>query len=151
MYIVKNPWIGGEAIPHQDWIYQITTPDTVWGIWIAIDDATIENGCLWALKGLNNYVPVKYFMKKKKNSKGEEEIYYEGTWPDYDVSGGVPIEVPKGSAVLLHSDNVHYAPPNLSNRSRHAFTIHFMDSAVSKWEPDNWLQRTSKNPFRWLY
>lgn len=94
---------------------------------------------MWGVKGLGKYVPVTYFMKKRWNEKGEEEIYYEGIWPDYDISEGVPIEVPKGSAVLLHSENVHYAPPNLSDKSRHAFTIHFMDAAVSTWDKDNWL------------
>ena len=95
---------------------------------------------MWGLKGLGKYVPVTYFMKKRMNAKGEEEIFYEGTRPDFDVTEGVPIEVPKGSAVLLHSENVHYAPQNLSDKSRHAFTIHFMDSAKSTWDKDNWLQ-----------
>jgi len=63
MYFVKNPKIGAEAIPHQDWTYQIATPDTVRGIWIALDDATIENGCLWGVPGFK-HVPITYFMKK---------------------------------------------------------------------------------------
>ena len=152
MFIVKNAWIGGEAIPHQDWIYQISEPDTVWGIWVALDDATIENGCLWGVEGSHNVsTPVTYFMKKRKDANGNEEVYYEGERENYDISKGVPFEAKKGDAVLLHSHNCHYAFANKSDKSWMAFTMHFMDAAVSKWHPDNWLQRTPENPFRRLY
>ena len=49
MYIFKQPRIGGEVVPHQDGTFLATVPQSVVGFWIALEDATIENGCLWGL------------------------------------------------------------------------------------------------------
>ena len=51
MYIFKNPGIGGEVGWHQDAAYLHSTPITVTGFWIALDDADRDNGCLLALAG----------------------------------------------------------------------------------------------------
>ena len=52
MYIFKQGKIGGEVTSHQDSTYLFTTPhQTCLGLWLALDDATVENGCLWARKG----------------------------------------------------------------------------------------------------
>ena len=47
MYIFKQPRIGGEVDWHQDASFFFTNPISVLTFWFAIDDATIENGCLW--------------------------------------------------------------------------------------------------------
>ena len=48
MYIFKQPKIGGEVTSHQDSTFLFTTPkQSCLGLWLALDDATIENGCLW--------------------------------------------------------------------------------------------------------
>ena len=49
MYIFKQPGIGGEVSCHQDGTFLYTDPLTVTGFWFAVEDATIDNGCLWAL------------------------------------------------------------------------------------------------------
>ena len=51
MYIFKQPGIGGEVGCHQDATFLYTDPITVVGFWFAIEDATLENGCLWAAPG----------------------------------------------------------------------------------------------------
>ena len=51
MYIFKQPNIGGEVVCHQDSTFLYTKPDTVIGFWVALEDATIENGCLWVASG----------------------------------------------------------------------------------------------------
>ena len=51
MYIFKQPHIGGEVRWHQDGSYLISDPSTVTGIWIAIEDANRDNGCLWIQPG----------------------------------------------------------------------------------------------------
>src|ERR1044072_5495572 len=48
MYIFKQPRIGGEVTCHQDATFLYTEPLTVTGLWFALEDATRENGCLWA-------------------------------------------------------------------------------------------------------
>ncbi|MFM8870185.1 MAG: phytanoyl-CoA dioxygenase family protein, partial [Actinomycetota bacterium] len=51
MYIFKQPHIGGEVTCHTDHTYLWTEPQSVVGFWFAIDDATNENGCMWAVPG----------------------------------------------------------------------------------------------------
>lgn len=58
MYIFKQARIGGEVVCHTDHTYLWTEPPSVVGFWFAIDDATTENGCMWALPG-GHRLPVK--------------------------------------------------------------------------------------------
>ncbi|XP_064324937.1 phytanoyl-CoA dioxygenase domain-containing protein 1 isoform X2 [Phalacrocorax carbo] len=52
MYIFKQPGIGGEVTPHQDATFLHTEPlGRILGFWIALEDATQENGCLWFIPG----------------------------------------------------------------------------------------------------
>src|SRR6185369_10136370 len=51
MYIFKQPNIGGEVTCHQDGTFLFTEPLRVLGLWFALEDATTENGCLWAIPG----------------------------------------------------------------------------------------------------
>ena len=46
----------------------------------------------------------------------------------------------KGTLILLHGQLPHRSGPNLSDRSRHAYTLHLIDGAC-RYSPDNWLQR----------
>jgi phytanoyl-CoA hydroxylase len=51
MYIFKQPNIGGEVACHQDSTFLYNEPIDIAGLWFALEDATIENGCLWAIPG----------------------------------------------------------------------------------------------------
>lgn len=45
----QQPGIGGEVVPHQDNSFLYTDPPTCTGLWLALEDATVTNGCLWAI------------------------------------------------------------------------------------------------------
>ena len=51
MYIFKQPGIGGEVRWHQDATYLHTLPPSVTGLWIAVEEARMDNGCLWVQPG----------------------------------------------------------------------------------------------------
>lgn len=52
MYIFKQPKIGGTVHSHQDSTFLFTEPrQTCLGLWLALDDATLDNGCLWVRPG----------------------------------------------------------------------------------------------------
>lgn len=51
MFYWQQPGIGGEVVPHQDNSFLFTEPPTCTGIWLALEDATIVNGCIWAIPG----------------------------------------------------------------------------------------------------
>lgn len=54
MYIYKNPGVGGEVTSHQDGTYLYSDPPTTIGFWIALEDATVENGCLKFIRASHN-------------------------------------------------------------------------------------------------
>lgn len=51
MVICKQPEIGGAVPPHQDSTFLYTNPPSAVGFWYALEDATLENGCLSFLPG----------------------------------------------------------------------------------------------------
>ena len=51
MYIFKQPGIGGKVGAHQDGTFLYTKPQSVVGMWYALEDCSKTNGCLWAVPG----------------------------------------------------------------------------------------------------
>ncbi|XP_056634033.1 phytanoyl-CoA dioxygenase domain-containing protein 1 homolog isoform X1 [Diorhabda sublineata] len=149
MYIFKNPKIGSEVIAHQDATYLYTDPLKLVGFWIAIDDATIENGCLWfSSRSHNSGVHRRYIRNPDKNS--DEVLIYNSAAPYYQKSNFSPVPISKGSCILIHGQVVHYSEANKSNKSRHAYTFHVVESKNTIYSKENWLQPTNK-PFMNLY
>ena len=136
MYIFKQPKIGGEVVCHQDSTFLYTIPETTVGFWTAIEDANIDNGCLWAAKGCHKGPLRKLFTKK--NNKMEMITLNNTPFEKMDT----PIEVKKGSLVLLHGRLPHYSCENKSKNSRHAYTFHIIDGEA-KYPKGNWLQRSN--------
>ena len=137
MYIFKQPNIGGEVTCHQDSTFLYTEPTEILGLWFALEDATIDNGCLWAIPG-GHERGLKSRWKRSQNGGMEFEIYDEAPWPENEL---VPLEVSKGSLILLDGLLPHCSFENRSPRSRHAYTLHLIHSEA-KYPADNWLQRT---------
>ena len=134
MYIFKQPNIGGEVVCHQDSTFLYTEPDSVVGFWVALEDATIENGCLWVAEGGHKGSLRKLFTRKKDKMKMIilDDAPFEKTT--------IPVEVKKGTLVLLHGRLPHYSKENTSNKSRHAYTLHIIDGNKN-YSKGNWLQR----------
>ncbi len=61
---VQQPKIGGEVRPHQDSTFLRTDPPSVVGLWWALEDATKQNGCLWALPGAHAQGVARHFIRK---------------------------------------------------------------------------------------
>jgi len=134
MYIFKQPNIGGEVVCHQDSTFLYTEPDTVVGFWVALEDATIENGCLWVAAGGHKGPLRKLFTRENDKMKmiTLDDTLFEKT--------DTAVEVEKGTLVLLHGRLPHYSCENTSQKSRHAYTLHVIDG--NKIYPkENWLQR----------
>ncbi|NDF88016.1 MAG: phytanoyl-CoA dioxygenase family protein, partial [Actinobacteria bacterium] len=136
MYIFKQPRIGGEVTCHVDHTYLWTEPQSVIGFWFAIDDATTENGCLWALPG-GHRIPVKTRNRLTPDRKSTYNEIFDAT--PYPTEGLVPLEAARGTLVLLNGTLPHRSGPNTSDKPRHAYTIHAID-ATANYPSDNWLQ-----------
>eukprot|EP00879_Flechtneria_rotunda_P007875 GHRR01008251.1.p1 GENE.GHRR01008251.1~~GHRR01008251.1.p1 ORF type:complete len:333 (+),score=97.86 GHRR01008251.1:181-1179(+) len=147
MYIFKQPNIGGEVTPHQDSTFLITDPPSCIGLWLALEDANLTNGCLWGLKGIHKQGIARRFKRLPQGGVG-----FDGPAAEYDLSQFEPIECPAGTLVLLHGANVHYSAENASPVSRHSFTMHFVESGPGyEWAADNWAHRKPEMPWEPLY
>eukprot|EP00605_Chrysophyceae_sp_TOSAG23-4_P001276 GSChrysophyteH1.ASY1.ANO1.1387.1 assembled CDS len=140
MYIFKQAHCGGEVGAHQDGAFLYTEPQTCLGFWWALDDCCTDNGCLWAVPGSHRLPVRRRFCRKSPGSE------YDGCGTEWRP---VPLIIPKGSLVLLHSAVVHYSEGNTSPAARHAYSIHVVDGAEGcRYPSDNWLQRPADVPFR---
>lgn len=147
MYIFKNPFIGGDVACHQDATFLYTEPQTALGLWFALEDATIDNGCLWALPGGHRSPLRKRFVRT--GGDGTRLDTLDATpFPDVaPAAPWVPIEAPKGTLVLLHCLLPHWSGPNRSAMSRQAYAVHVL-SAEARYPAENWLQRAPDRPAR---
>jgi phytanoyl-CoA hydroxylase len=140
MYIFKQPFIGGEVRCHQDATFLHTEPDHLLGLWFALEDATRDNGCLWALPGGHRGGLRARFVRTGRATR--LDVLDPTPWDD---AGLVPLEVANGTLVLLDGHLPHLSRVNRSPRSRHAYTLHVIDGA-SAYPSTNWLQRTTPPP-----
>lgn len=143
MYIFKQPGIGGEVRWHQDATYFETDPVSVTTFWFALEDATLDNGCLWAEPGGHLTAMRERFVREGDLVRVEK--LDTTPWPD--DSTAVPLEVKAGSLVCFHGLLPHYSAPNRSPVSRHAYTLHVTDGAT-RYSPQNWIQRDAGFPVR---
>ncbi|XP_058108114.1 phytanoyl-CoA dioxygenase [Magnolia sinica] len=135
MYIFKQPGIGGEVVPHQDNSFLYTEPASCTGLWLALEDATITNGCLWAIPGSHKNGLVRRFIRD------EDGVHFDRPSPSFDHKDFVPIEVKAGSLVVLHGDLIHQSFENQSSKSRHAFSLHAVETDGCVWALENWMRR----------
>jgi len=145
MYIFKQPHIGGEVRWHQDGSYLISEPSTVTGIWVAIEDANRDNGCLWVQPGGHISPLRETYQVDWSTRKGKLTALDKTPWPSADEATAV--EVAAGSVVIFHDHMPHYSSQNHSDRSRHAFTLHVAEQGAH-WSDRNWLQRPALGDFR---
>jgi phytanoyl-CoA hydroxylase len=130
-YIFKQPGIGGEVGVHQDHTFLWTDPPSAVGLWFALEDATRDNGCLWALPGGHREPPRKRFRRAPGGGTTFEVLDPH----ELPREGMVPLEAPRGTAIVLHGLLPHRSP-----RSRQAYTLHLIEAAA-RYRADNWLQR----------
>jgi phytanoyl-CoA hydroxylase len=143
MYIFKQPGIGGEVRWHQDATFFDSDPITVTTFWFALEDATVDNGCLWA-EPRGHRGPLRERFLRDGDTITMEKL--DNTpWPN--DSTAVPLEAKAGTLVCFHGLLPHYSAPNRSPVSRHAFTLHATD-ARSAYSPRNWIQRGDDFPVR---
>ena len=147
MYILKAPHVGGEVTSHTDHTFLWTDPPSVVGFWFAVEDATLENGCMWALPG-GHRLPARKRFKRAAGGGTELEIFDDEPYPSsFDGRDEVPLPARKGTLILLHGLLPHRSDANRSDRPRDAYTIHVIDGAA-RYAADNWLQRSDDLPLR---
>lgn len=131
---MQQPNIGGEVVPHQDSTFLYTEPMSVVGFWMALEDSTLDNGCLWTLPGSH-----KAGVRRKMTVKDGKSTFDPPAAEEYDLATFTPLEMKAGDMVILHGSNIHYSKENTSPKSRHAYSVHYVEGAEGfAWPEGNW-------------
>ena len=147
MIICKQPEIGGRVPPHQDSVFLYTNPPSAVGFWYALEDCTVENGCLSFAAGSHKRSPIKDRFVRSPDGKGTTFAPVTGKeWP-----AGLPQEekvdeevyelgeVKAGTLVLIHGNIMHKSEKNTSKKGRMIYTFHCIEGE-NTYDERNWLQ-----------
>jgi ectoine hydroxylase-related dioxygenase (phytanoyl-CoA dioxygenase family) len=122
-FFAKPAHNGFETPWHQDGQYWPINPLATCTVWLAIDDATEENGCLRFIKGSHKN------KKLKEHSRNENKnltLHQEVNKNEYDISKSVNLLLKRGQISLHDVYIVHGSKENKSSNSRRAMTMRFM-------------------------
>lgn len=116
MALVKPAQVGSEKPWHQDLAYFDWHPaDKVIGVWIALDEASVENGCMCVLPGSHTGGPAAHIHLRDCQIP-DERVVTERT---------VAVPLKPGGALFFHSLLHHGTPPNESPLGRRAVQFHY--------------------------
>lgn len=125
MLFVKNAGKPGQAW-HQDEFYIPTRDMSLAGIWIALDDARIDNGGLWMHPGSHKQGilwPTEPHGDARFDSSAEAKEF------PYEREGGVPVEADAGDVVIFHGYVLHRSLNNTRKTGyRRALVNHVMSA-----------------------
>lgn len=123
MFFAKPPGKPGQAW-HQDECFIPTRDRSLCGAWIAIDDATLENGCLCVIPG--SHVAGTLYPSRTHDRTGEFDPTPESY--GFDDKGEVPVELRAGSALFFNGYLLHRSRRNASDCYRRALVNHYMST-----------------------
>ena len=127
MLFVKSEGKPGQAW-HQDEHFIPTRDRSLTAAWIALDDATVENGCLWVLPGSHRRGVI---YPDRLTDDPRFDCTTEAYDFPYDEDDAVPVEIPAGAALLFDGYLLHRS---LQNSGRHGYRralVHHYMSAES--------------------
>ena len=115
MSLLNPPRIGGAKMWHQDNAYFRQTPSDVFGIWVACDDSTVENGCMHVVAGSHTGGIAEHGMV-------DGDYVLLNPPPSENA---VPIPLRAGDALVFHGEIYHHTPPNRTDKRRRAIQYHY--------------------------
>jgi phytanoyl-CoA hydroxylase len=125
MLFIKSEGKPGQAW-HQDETHIPTRDRSLTAVWVALDDATVENGCLWVIPG-SHRAGVLY------PDREQDDVRFDCTREAYGFhyreQDAVPVEVPAGAAVVFDGYLLHRSLPNSGRHGmRRALVNHYMSA-----------------------
>jgi phytanoyl-CoA hydroxylase len=123
MLFIKSEGKPGQAW-HQDELFIPSRDRSLTAAWIALDDATVENGCLWVLPG-SHRPGILYPDRDHHDPRFDCEVEaYDFPYRDEDA---VPVQVTAGSVVIFNGYLLHRSLPNSGRHGlRRALVNHYM-------------------------
>ena len=119
-FIFKNPGAWGQPWHQDSYYFPFEPPRPVLGVWLAISEATLANGCLHVLPG-SHREPIKTHVDDRRPNAnyGYVEIV------DHDLSGSVPVLMQPGDLLLFDSHLMHRSTDNETHGVRAAMVFHY--------------------------
>jgi phytanoyl-CoA hydroxylase len=117
---MKPPRVGSRQKYHQDQPlgFHIDPPERMVTCWLALDDATLENGCLRVLPGTHQ----RGALPAEVISEYERRAVAEGFLEE------APLVLKAGECSLHHGHLLHCSMPNLSNKRRRGYATHYVSA-----------------------
>ena len=137
MYFVKPPGFQGQAW-HQDEIYIPTRDRSLIGAWIAVDEATVENGCLWVVPGSHK----KGYLYPQRQHDNAEEFDFTPESYGFDKSAEIPVEVEAGTLVFFNGYLLRRSRKNRGQTYRRVLVNHYCNS----WSLLPWNMQEGERP-----
>ncbi|WP_167859477.1 phytanoyl-CoA dioxygenase family protein [Paenibacillus cymbidii] len=123
--LYKPPFKGGVMDWHQDDFYfRVHKENAVASCWVALDDVTVDNGCMWVVPGAHGEL-----LEHVKSGDLGWDI------PAIDESRAIPLEMKSGQIMFHHGLAPHRTLENTTPSHRRALALHFMDAMASTADP----------------
>jgi phytanoyl-CoA hydroxylase len=118
-FVVKPPGSANGVFPwHQDNGYNAPSPDNNITVWIALDQTTTENGCIWV-------VPASHMKGAIPHKRKSEDSWHI----EVDIVGdGQAVPMMPGEAVAFTGYTLHRSKGNSTNKPRRAFFLEYCDA-----------------------
>jgi len=125
--LLKPPFIGREKPWHQDnAFFTVPASTTIVGVWIALDEATPENGCMHMLPGTHREGPTPHFQRRD----------WQICDTDVAVDRVVAVPLRPGGCLFFHGLLHHGTPPSRSSHRRRAIQFHYKPASVGRTSED---------------
>ena len=136
--ISKPPHDNGHFGFHHDFFFWPLSPPNIVSCWLALDDATVDNGCMHVMPKSHKDERFSIAARTEANAAAAKarEAGSEpppNQWTErqnMDISHGIPVELKAGECMFHHCLNFHGTPPNVTERQRRAFVMIFMAQGV---------------------
>ncbi len=115
--LLKPPLVGSAKGMHQDSPYWPIEPMALWSCWMPFEQATLENGCMMALRGSH-----------KRGAQPHVKVIDDFVIPEerYDPDEMVAVPMDPGDGLFFHSLLMHATSANTSDKARRAITMSYM-------------------------
>jgi len=96
--------------------------------WLALDDATLDNGCMW-------YVPRSHMeATRKHNWAGNDEKNSYALVTECDENEGIACPITAGDMIVHDGRTLHYSRGNSTAKRRRALITNYRSEEMIKWE-----------------
>lgn len=131
-HLLTKPGRIGFAAPwHQDEAYWDPAMAYVAvGAWMPLDDATIENGCLWFVPGSHRGDVLRH-----RHLGNDPAVHLLELDEEVDLTGAVPVPVRAGGVTFHHCRTLHHSRPNTTPHDRRAYANEFQTAPVPRTIP----------------